>query len=673
MPSVTSSVSSSTLKMVKELKLKSPVSMPMDAELPIIQKPQLSGPVGNLIEKSSLLKMATESLMDLTAVSKFLQMGLSEQKEIIQIIAEGALGFGDKIVIDDRQFPFERLMQMLACLPADSTVRNHMSETFITTFWNDLDRPPRVWPGKPFREADGSWNSFKYPHMGMSNTSYARTVTSMSLLLPGDLPDPERLFDDLMCRPNDEFVPHPTKVNTLLFYLAGVITHDLFRSDPENPAINKTTHYADLSPLYGVNADEQRKVRGEGGKIKPDSFADPRLQFQIPGIVAMLVLFSRHHNYLVDELLAHDADENYRFTLSDGKGSLPLESAVSDELLFQTARLINNQTYANIILHEYLRTILGLPATTNFTLNPLMTPPAPDPTAGNVCSVEFGFVYRWHSSLGQKDAEWLKQLNVASVYEQTKQHITEMKAYKAAAAAKGETPDPSEAAKASGAFFGKLMELFGYKMSELQLGPICLGLHRDPKTKRFVDSDMINVLQNGIKEIASSMGARKVPKEMRQIEVDGIKNARRLGCCTLNEFRKKFHLQTYETFEDMNPDPKIVAQLKKYYNKVDDVELYPGLVIEEAKHDGLSLPYTASRAILADAVNLLRNDRFMVDGLNPRDLTVWGYNYIMGEGSTSKSGSLFKGMVEKCFPTWNRVVGRGAEDMLINPFVTYSA
>lgn len=97
--------------------------------------------------------------------------------------------------------------------------------------------------------------------MGASNTSYARTVTSSSVRLPKDLPDPAKLFDELMARPDEVFVPHPTGVNSLLFYLAGVITHDLFRSDPANPAINKTTHYADISPLYGVNAEEQKKVR----------------------------------------------------------------------------------------------------------------------------------------------------------------------------------------------------------------------------------------------------------------------------------------------------------------------------------------------------------------------------------------------------------------------------
>lgn len=77
-----------------------------------------------------------------------------------------------------------------------------------------------------------------------------------------------------------------------------------------------------------------------------------------------------------------------------------------------------------------------------------MTPPAPDPTNGNVCSVEFGFVYRWHSALGtwifvlelekkknmwliwifffykgEHDAQWLKQLGILDKYVKLRQEM----------------------------------------------------------------------------------------------------------------------------------------------------------------------------------------------------------------------------------------------------------
>ena len=47
-----------------------------------------------------------------------------------------------------------------------------------------------------------------------------------------------------------------------------------------------------------------------------------------------------------------EINENGRFNIDDDKKR--------DEALFQTARLINERTYVNIILHDYLRFILGI-------------------------------------------------------------------------------------------------------------------------------------------------------------------------------------------------------------------------------------------------------------------------------------------------------------------------
>jgi linoleate 8R-lipoxygenase/9,12-octadecadienoate 8-hydroperoxide 8R-isomerase len=38
------------------------------------------------------------------------------------------------------------------------------------------------------------------------------------------------------------------------------------------------------------------------GKIKPDSFSEKRLLGFPPGVGAMLVMFNRYHNYIVDKL-----------------------------------------------------------------------------------------------------------------------------------------------------------------------------------------------------------------------------------------------------------------------------------------------------------------------------------------------------------------------------------
>lgn len=63
------------------------------------------------------------------------------------------------------------------------------------------------------------------------------------------------------------------------------------------------------------------------------------------------------------------------------------------------------------------------------------------------------------------------------------------------------------------------------------------------------------------------------------------------------------------------PDPKVADQLRHLYEHPDYVEMYPGIVAEEAKVPmvpgvGICPTYTISRAILSDAVTLVRSDRF---------------------------------------------------------------
>ena len=84
---------------------------------------------------------------------------------------------------------------------------------------------------------------------------------------------------------------------------------------------------------------------------------------------------------------------------------------------------------------------------------------------------------------------------------------------------------------------------------------------------------------------------------------------------SLNEFRKFFGLKPHDSFKDINPDPEIADLLRKLYDSPDMVELYPGLFVEDAKPrmdpgSGFAAPYTVGRAVLSDAVTLVRADRF---------------------------------------------------------------
>ncbi len=94
-----------------------------------------------------------------------------------------------------------------------------------------------------------------------------------------------------------------------------------------------------------------------------------------------------------------------------------------------------------------------------------------------------------------------------------------------------------------------------------------------------------------------------------------MQQARKWNVGSLNEFRKFFGLKPHETFEDINSDPYVADQLRHLYEHPDFVEMYPGIVAEEAKPPmvpavGIAPTFTISRAILSDAVVLVRGDRF---------------------------------------------------------------
>jgi hypothetical protein len=65
------------------------------------------------------------------------------------------------------------------------------------------------------------------------------------------------------------------------------------------------------------------------------------------------------------------------------------------------------------------------------------------------------------------------------------------------------------------------------------------------------------------------------------------------------------------------------------YEHPDDIELYPGLVCEDAKRplepgSGLCPGFTTSFAVLSDAVALVRGDRFYTIDYNVATLTRFG-------------------------------------------------
>lgn len=330
--------------------------------------------------------------------------------------------------------------------------------------------------------------------------------------------------------------------------------------------------------------------------LKPDTFSETRVYGLPPGVAVLLICFNRFHNYVASQL--KEVNEKNRFSPDPRK---PLKEAQKkvDEDLFQSARLVTCGLYVNIILHDYVRTILNLQSVdSSWTLDPrsdsenIFDQHGPASGVGNQVSVEFNLVYRWHSAISERDARWLEDLyseilGDEDIYSQL-EHPTR--------------------------YFQKVKPWFNKIRTQNPEEREHRDLKRDSQG-RFKDREMADILTESTRDVAGAFGSKNVPLVMKLVDVMGIEQARKWNVCTLNEFRKFFKLEPHRTFDDITKNAEVARTLETLYSKPDYVELYPGLVAEDAKQplepgSGLCPGYTASRTILADAVALTRGDRF---------------------------------------------------------------
>ena len=340
-------------------------------------------------------------------------------------------------------------------------------------------------------------------------------------------------------------------------------------------------------------------------------------------------MFNRFHNYVVEQLAS--INETGRFTKP--KESAPKAAWVKyDNDLFQTGRLITCGLYINCILKDYVRTILELNRTNSaWDLDPRsvkLTGATANGTPGNQVSAEFNLVYRWHACLSERDDKW------------TQDKFRELFPGR----------EPSEVS-----FYELVQGLDAWEK----------GLSEDPQERPFAniqrakdgslsDDELVKILASGVEDKAGAFGARQVPQILRAVEILGVKQARSWNLATLNEFRLFFGLKKHETFEEINSDPQVAESLKHFYDHPDFVELYPGLAIEEAKPSmapgsGLATDFTISRAILSDAVALVRGDRFYMVDYTPNNLTNWGFNEVSSD-VTVDQGHVFSKLFLRAFP-----------------------
>lgn len=283
---------------------------------------------------------------------------------------------------------------------------------------------------------------------------------------------------------------------------------------------------------------------------------------------------------------------------------------------------------------DYVRTIINLNrSNTTWTLDPrseggrVFGAEGSPSGVGNQVSAEFNLAYRWHSCISEKDDQWTRDL------------------YK---------------------------QLFGKEAEEVELYELLRGLSewehklpRDPHKRPFAglqrnaegkynDDELVEIITESIEDIAGNFGPNNVPKCLKAITVLGIQQARTWNLGSLNEFRKFFGLKPHDTFEDICQEPEVADHLRNLYEHPEYVEMYPGLISEDAKAPmvpgaGITPTFTISRAILSDAVALVRGDRFYTIDYSPKTLTHWGYCEVQYDMAVQQGCVLYK-LFLRAFP-----------------------
>jgi hypothetical protein len=294
----------------------------------------------------------------------------------------------------------------------------------------------------------------------------------------------------------------------------------------------------------------------------------------------------------------------------------------------------------NISLHDYLRAITNTHhSQSDWTLDPRVEidkhfdGEGVPRGVGNQVSVEFNLLYRFHSCISKKDEWWINNFF--------------MKLFPGR--------KPEDLANVSLQELGRALVQFEQSVPEDPSKRVFDDLQRQADG-RFKDEDLARVLKEAMDDPAGSFGARMVPKALKIVEVLGINQARKWQVASLNEFREFFGLKRYQKFSEINPDPDIAGTLEKLYNDPDMVELYPGLMIEETKKprnpgSGICPTYTVGRAVLADAITLVRSDRFNTIDFTVSTLTAWGINEIKQDTKTL-GGSMLYRLIQRGLPGW---------------------
>lgn len=364
---------------------------------------------------------------------------------------------------------------------------------------------------------------------------------------------------------------------------------------------SEDTHWWDASQIYGATpilADALRAHEGGRLRIEPDGLPPKETDaLQNPegnagnfwlGLAALHSLFIREHNAICARLAAEYPQ-------------------MTDQQLYDIARLINAALIAKIHTIEWTPAIIGHPTTV------------------------MGMRANWFGLLGERFARRFGRLG------------------------KSETlfGIPGSGTDHHGVPYSLTEEFVAvYRMHPLMPDRFVfrsvadnstLETHRlgdltvDYVRTRLETLPMADVLYTLGRDHPGSLSLHNFPNELRELQrpggglmdlaaVDILRNRER-GVPRYNEFRKLFRLKPAASFEDLTDNPVWAEELRQVYGDVDRVDLMVGL-FAEPKPPGFGFSDTAFRVFILMAVRRLKSDRFFTVDFRPEVYTPLGMAWI---------------------------------------------
>ena len=119
----------------------------------------------------------------------------------------------------------------------------------------------------------------------------------------------------------------------------------------------------------------------------------------------------------------------------------------------------------------------------------------------------------------------------------------------------------------------------------------------------------------------------------------------------MNKFRKFVNQKEFQSFDKCNPDPTVARAAERLYGHIDNLELYTGLQCKATiPYWSWSLVAYWMKAVLRDAIALVRGDGLYTSSFSPSTLTAWGYQDIKREPNNGGLGIAFPKLLTRHLP-----------------------